>query len=169
MLVPARMRLRELTRADWPAVLTLNLASVQELSELDERRLEWILSLAHRALAIEGERGELAAFALAVGPGTDYDSANYQWFDARFERFVYLDRVAVAERVRRRGMATRLYEAMEEAAAAFERMVCEVNVLPPNTASLAFHDSRGYVEVGRLVHHERKAVALLCKELTRGG
>jgi predicted GNAT superfamily acetyltransferase len=169
MLVPARMKLRELTRADWPAVLALNLASVLELSELDERRLEWILSLAHRALAIEGERGEVVAFALAVGPGTAYDSANYRWFDARFERFVYLDRVAVAEPLRRRGMATRLYEAMEDAAVPFERMVCEVNVLPPNPASLAFHDARGYVEVGRLAHDERKQVALLSRELTRGG
>jgi uncharacterized protein len=168
MLGPARMTLRELTRADWPAVLALNLASVRELSELDERRLEWILSLAHRAIVIESER-EVVAFALAVAPHTAYDSANYRWFDARFERFVYLDRVAVAERLRRRGVATTLYEAMEAAAVPFERMVCEVNVLPPNPASLAFHGSRGYVQVGCLVHDEHRAVALLSKELTLAG
>ena len=54
---------------------------------------------------------------------------------------------------------------MESAAAVFERMVCEVNVLPVNDASLAFHRSRGYVEVGRLRHGPDKVVALLSKEL----
>jgi uncharacterized protein len=161
------LQLRELTRADWPRLLALNLVSVRELSALDEGRLEWILSLAHSALAIEGE-GELVAFALAIAPNTAYDSENYRWFAGRFERFLYLDRIAVAASMRRRGIASRLYEAMEAAAAPLERMVCEVNVHPPNPASLAFHVSRGYVEIGRLSHGE-KLVALLGKELRGAG
>jgi len=74
-------------------------------------------------------------------------------------------RVAVAASQRRRGIGAQLYDAMEVAAASFERMVCEVNVLPPNHASLAFHAARGYVEVGRLAHGPAKLVALLSKEL----
>jgi hypothetical protein len=89
---------------------------------------------------------------------------NYRWFSATFERFLYLDRIAVAGPMRRRGIATRLYDAMEAAAVPLERMVCEVNVHPPNPASLAFHTSRGYVEIGRLSHGE-KVVALMSKEL----
>jgi predicted GNAT superfamily acetyltransferase len=158
-------QLRELTRADWPAVLELNRDSVQELSELDEQRLEWLISLAHTALALDTE-GELAGFALAIAPGTSYDSENYRWFGARFERFLYLDRIAVAANLRRQGLATRLYDAMEAAARPFARMVCEVNVQPPNPASLAFHGARGYVELDRLAHGEHKLVALLAKELT---
>jgi len=158
------MRLRALTPADWPRVLALNAASVQELSELDERRLRWILSLAHRSLAVEGD-GEVVAFALAIASGTDYDSENYRWFAARFERFVYLDRIAVAASQRRLGLGAQLYDAIEAAAASFERMVCEVNVRPPNPASLAFHSARGYVEVGRLAHGSTKLVAMLEKEL----
>jgi uncharacterized protein len=117
--------------------LALNLTSVRELSELDERRLEWILSLAHRSLAVDSE-GEMVAFALAIAPGTPYDSQNYRWFDARFERFLYLDRIAVAGPQRRRGIGTRLYDAMEAATGPFDRIVCDVNVVPPNHASLAF-------------------------------
>jgi hypothetical protein len=163
MLALAPMTLRELTRADRAQMLRLNLASVQELSELDERRLEWILSFAYRGLGVEHE-GELVAFALAIAPSTAYDSENYRWFSATFERFLYLDRIAVAGPMRRRGLATRLYDAMEAAAVPLERMVCEVNVHPPNPASLAFHTSRGYVEIGRLSHGE-KVVALMSKEL----
>jgi predicted GNAT superfamily acetyltransferase/uncharacterized protein YggU (UPF0235/DUF167 family) len=156
--------LRELTRADWPRLLELNLASERELSALDEQRLEWILSLAQRAVGVERD-GEVVGFALALAPGTSYDSENYRWFASRFERFLYLDRIAVAESQRRRGFAMQLYDAMEAAARPFERMVCEVNVLPANPASLAFHAARGYTELGRLEHGPEKAVALLAKEL----
>ncbi len=153
-----------MTRADWPEVLALNLASVQQLSPMDESRLQSILGMAHRGLVVDRE-GEVLAFALAITPGTAYDSENYRWFGTRFERFLYLDRVAVAEQWRRQGLGAQLYQAMELAAMPFERMVCEVNVLPPNHASLAFHEARGYVEIGRLEHGAEKVVALLSKEL----
>jgi predicted GNAT superfamily acetyltransferase len=158
------MKLREITRADWPTLLELNLASVRELSELDEHRLELLLSWAQRGLAVESEQA-IVAFALAIAPGTPYDSDNYRWLGARFERFLYLDRIVVSGAMRRRGIGGRLYDAMEATATGFGRMVCEVNVRPANEASLAFHISRGYVEVGRLEHAGGKIVALLTKEL----
>jgi predicted GNAT superfamily acetyltransferase len=161
------MELREITRGDLPQLLALNLASVRELSELDERRLNYILSLSHRRLAVESA-GELVAFALAIAPGAPYDSRHYRWFAARFERFLYLDRVVVVDRLRRGGIGTQLYDAMERAAGPFERMVCDVNVIPPNEASLAFHATRGYRHVGRLAHGPEKVVALLSKKLGSG-
>jgi predicted GNAT superfamily acetyltransferase/uncharacterized protein YggU (UPF0235/DUF167 family) len=160
----AASALREPTRADWPRLLELNLASERELSALDERRLEWILSLAHSSVVIEHGR-EIVAFALAIAPGTPYDSENYRWFASRFEQFLYLDRIVVAESQRRRGIGTLLYDAMEARAAPLGRMVCEVNVAPSNPASLAFHAARGYAEIGRLEHGPEKVVALLSKEL----
>jgi hypothetical protein len=45
------MRLREVTQADRPRLLQLNAESVQMLSELDEQRLEFILSLAAHGTA----------------------------------------------------------------------------------------------------------------------
>jgi len=155
---------RELRRADWPRLLSLNRASVRELSELDEQRLEWILSLAHSALAVEHE-GQVAAFAVAIAPGTAYDSENYRWFGDHFQRFLYLDRIVVADSLRRRGIGAQLYDAMEAAAQPLERMVCEVNVLPVNEPSLAFHAARGYVEIARVAHGQEKVVAMMGKEL----
>jgi predicted GNAT superfamily acetyltransferase len=109
--------------------------------------------------------GEVAAFALAIAPGTDYNSENYRWFGEHFERFLYLDRIAVAAAERRRGLGALLYDVMESAAVPFQRMVCDVNIKPPNEVSLAFHAARGYERVGRL-EHPGKTVALLAKELS---
>jgi predicted GNAT superfamily acetyltransferase len=159
------MQLRDATQRDWLSLLELNAASVAELSPLDELRLRYILTLAHRCLVVEGDDGEAAGFAIAIAPGTDYDSANYVWFSERYERFLYLDRIAVAAQSRRHGIGARLYDAMEAAAAPFARMVCDVNIAPRNDASLAFHAARGYREVGQLAHGTAKTVALMSKEL----
>jgi predicted GNAT superfamily acetyltransferase len=158
------MQLRDATQEDWPRLLELNAASVAELSPLDEQRLRFILALAHRCLVADCD-GEVVAFAIAVAPGTDYDSANYAWFGERYERFLYLDRVAVAADARRQGIGARLYDAMETVAAPLQRMVCDVNIEPRNDTSLAFHAARGYHEVCRLAHGSVKTVALMSKEL----
>lgn len=158
------MNVREMARADWPAVLELNEASVRELSPLDRTRLQYILELAHAALVVEHDGG-IAAFAIAIAAGADYDSPNYRWFAERCERFLYLDRIAVGAAHRRHGLGALLYGAMEDAARPFGQMVCDVNVKPRNDASLGFHAARGYEAVGRLSHGRVKTVALMRKEL----
>jgi predicted GNAT superfamily acetyltransferase len=159
------MTLRPATPTDRPLLLELNDASVQELSPLDDERLRYILALAHSCLVVESCDGEVVGFAIAVAPGADYDSINYGWFSDRYDRFLYLDRIAVSAANRRQGVGARLYDAMEQAAAEYRRMVCDVNIQPRNDASLAFHAARGYQKVGELAHPAGKTVALLSNEL----
>jgi uncharacterized protein len=162
------MTLRRATADDRPRVLALNEASVQELSPLDDERLDYILALAHSCLVVEDEDGAVVGFAIAIAPGADYDSANYRRLAERYERFLYLDRIAVDASCRRQGVGARLYDAMEAVAVEFGRMVCDVNIAPRNDASLAFHGARGYREVGQLAHGSAKTVALMSKELAEG-
>jgi uncharacterized protein len=158
------MLIRDMMSEDWPMVLELNQASVENLSELDRPRLRWLASLSHRSLVLV-VNGTLAGFAIALTPGTSYDSLNYRWLSGQFSRFFYLDRVVVSEGHRRRGIATQLYDAMELDARPFGRMVCDIAVEPSNDASLAFHVDRGYVEVGRQAYAGGKVVAYMCKDL----
>ena len=146
--------------ADLAQVLALNQAVVSELSDLDERRLESLVSMAELALVVATE-GTVLGFAFAFAPHTAYDSLNYRWFNDHLHSFLYLDRIAVLQAHRRRGIGARLYDAVEAAAAPYGRVVCEVNVQPPNPASLAFHKSRGYHELEQLEHDSGKVVALL--------
>jgi predicted GNAT superfamily acetyltransferase len=158
--------LRPIHDDDVPEVLALNEEHVELLSPMDEPRLHQLMSWSARADVIECD-GEVAGFVLVFDPGTGYDSPNYRWFTDRYgAAFRYLDRVVVADRYRRRGLATAAYDAIEAGAQERGRLVLEVNVDPPNDGSLAFHRSRGYAEVGRLgpVGH---VVALMTKELGR--
>lgn len=143
------MQIRSLLPADADAVLRLNAESVTSLSPLAAADLD-----AHRRDAIHALvcdiDGEVAGFALAYGPGSTYESINYRWHHERFSDFLYLDRIAVSSRRRRRGIGTALYDHLEGYAAAHGRMVCEVNSEPPNPESLAFHIRRGYRIIGRL-------------------
>lgn len=160
--------LRPIGPADVDDVLALNQRNVDLLAPMDEARLAELAGWAERADVID-LAGVFAGFVLTFAPGTPYDSANYRWFSHHFgDAFTYLDRIVLHEDVRRRGLGTAVYDLLEEQAAASTRMALEVNVEPPNPASLAFHAARGYVEVGRRVDGG-KAVSLLAKDLTPAG
>jgi predicted GNAT superfamily acetyltransferase len=157
--------LRPITEADVPAVLALNHRFVDLLSPLDAERLLRLVGLADHADVVEVD-DRVAGFVLTVAPGAAYDSENYRWHAEHYDdAFYYLDRIVIAEEMRRRGLAGFVYDAMEDAARPFGRMTLEVNVDPPNLGSLAFHARRGYVEVGRL-GEPGHLVGLMAKELT---
>lgn len=135
--------LRPISQADVPAVLGLNHLHVELLSPLDAQRLMWLVGVSDHADVVEVDEG-VVGFVVTMAPGSDYDSDNYRWFASRYgESFYYLDRIVIAEEMRRRGLAGFVYDAMEDVARRFGRMTLEVNVDPPNHGSLAFHERRG--------------------------
>jgi len=146
------------------ALLALNNAHAQELSWLEPARLRHLVSQAFLARLI----GNVDAFLLAFDQDADYDSPNFLWFRARYPRFVYVDRIVVAESARGRGCARRLYQDLFEHAenAGYDRVVCEVNSRPPNPASDAFHAALGFVEVGAAsVYNDSRTVRYLSRML----
>ena len=148
--MPPSIHLRPVTDDDRDAVLRLNEAEVEMLAPMDEARFVELRGLAHRFDVVEVDGG-FGGFVITFAPGAGYDSENYRWFgDRHADRFYYLDRFVLDETQRRRGLGTWVYDEIESAASAYDRMALEVNLVPRNDASLAFHQRRGYVEVGRL-------------------
>lgn len=144
------LRLRQVREADLADVLELNEAEVEMLAPMDEARFHELRGLAHRFDVVEVE-GAFGGFVITFAPGSSYDSENYRWFSARHgEEFYYLDRFVLRAEQRRRGLGGRVYDELEAVAAVWGRMTLEVNLVPRNDASLAFHGGRSYVEVGRL-------------------
>jgi len=144
------MQVRDVARGDLAAVHGLNAASLPAVSEVSVEGFEWFLGVADyfRLIAFDGK---LAGFLLGLRPGRPYDSINYRWFCARYRDFFYIDRLAVDDRFRRRGVASMLYADIERQARALRTplLACEVNVKPRNEGSLAYHAHHGFIEVGR--------------------
>ncbi len=141
------------------ALLRLNNEHAAELSRLTADRFNELAAQALVAQAVDED-----AFVFAFDENVDYDSPNFRWFRPRYRRFVYVDRVVVSAGRRGEGLAKRLYGAVFAAAraAGHERVVCEVNIDPPNPVSDAFHVRLGFREVGSAsIHDGRKTVRYL--------
>jgi uncharacterized protein len=148
------------------ALLALNNAHASELSWLAPSGLTSLVAQAWLGLRI----GEVDAFMLVLDESAAYDSPNFGWFRARYPRFLYVDRIVVASHARGRGLARHLYDALIAAASRtrHERIVCEVNISPPNPASDAFHAALGFAAIGSAsIHGGTKTVRYLERLLQR--
>lgn len=148
-------------------VLELNERNETELSPLDEVRLGELIAQSFHAATIDGG----VAFLLAFNQDAAYDSPNFRWFQSRYPRFVYVDRVAVSNSARGRGLASFLYRDLFEAAlgAGHSTIACEVNIDPPNPASDRFHEAYDFAEVGQAKLSNGKTVRYLAKNLSANG
>lgn len=154
--------IRDAAPADFTTILELNRAWEHFTSPLDEESLRALHEDAayHRVVEMDGG---VAAFLIAVGPGTGYGSVNYRWFDERGNDFLYIDRVIVDGRLQRSGFGEALYRDVKSfaEAAGFSRLACEVDVEPMNDVSHAFHERLGFHEVGtQLLAPKSKRVSL---------
>jgi predicted GNAT superfamily acetyltransferase len=137
---------REIDEATLLAALELNNAHAVDLSFQTEAAFRRLLSVAFYARWTEHQE----ALLIALDQDAATDSENFLWFRARHARFVYVDRVVVRPEHRGEGHARALYEELFALAraAGHGRIVCEVNQVPPNPASDAFHARFGFRAVG---------------------
>ena len=133
--------------------LQLNNAHAKETSLLDEKGLATLIGKAFYARGIDDGA---TALLIALDHHAVYDNPNFEWFKIHSDGFVYIDRVIVAKSARGLGIARLLYEDLFSAvrASGHTRVVCEVNLDPPNAASDAFHAAMGFDAIGQGTIHE---------------
>jgi hypothetical protein len=77
--------LRNFAEDDLGAVLALNNAAAPAVNELTSSDLEWFAEVSHLFLVSErkvDERRQITGFLIGlIGPGVDYESINYNWFN----------------------------------------------------------------------------------------
>ena len=146
------------------SLLKLNNDSVENLSPLDADSARRLLSQCFMAAHI----GD-GALLLALDQDAAYDNPNFRWFKERYDRFVYVDRVVVGRYLRGQGIGRALYGTLFSRASAkgHTRVVCEVNLDPPNPESDAFHQAMGFEAVGQAHLPDRgKTVRYFARALT---
>ena len=165
---PDGVTIRPMTSADLGWAHVLNEANVPAVGTETTEEFAHLLDVASVALVAECD-GAPAGFCIVMSAGADYDSVNYLWFSARHDEFLYLDRVAIDERHRRRGIGRALYSEVEArgliARPAATVFCLEVNIEPRNDASLDFHHSLGFREVGQQSTPYGTRVSLMTRPL----
>jgi uncharacterized protein len=128
------------------ALLRLNNDNARETSPLTSEKFDRMIAVARVATYVEPS----AAFLVAFEHTDDYDGGHFRWFCGQLDKFLYVDRVVVADNQRRRGLGRALYEDLFTRARQLghSHIACEVNALPPNPKSDGFHAAFGFVQIG---------------------
>ena len=142
--------IRQAHISDFPRILDINAAEEEKTSRIDLARVTQLdrWSDYHKVAVVDDE---VVGFLLVMSEASDYDGENFRWFVERYSRFLYIDRIVIDGSAARRGVGSALYGDLIQFAAtqSWSTLCCEINVLPPNPVSHAFHAHFGFEEVGR--------------------
>ncbi len=148
---PTEWVIRDVQPADLDAVVAVNSANEPEVGPLDEDRLALFLQGAERFQLVEVD-GDVVGVFVGLVEAMDYRSPNYRWFCDRHDRFAYVDRIALQPAARGLGIAASIYDDFRTwAGGSGRRVLCaEVNTVPENPRSMAFHRRRGFTIVDEI-------------------
>ena len=143
-----RVHLRPATADDVLQLAQLNNSAVPAVPLVSDAEMAELLVQANWSLVAERD-GQVLGMVMCFGTGEDYSSENYRYFEQNYSSHFYIDRIVIDESARGEGLGAILYgEVFAEAARRGAQVVtCEVNLEPPNPASIAFHHRMGFEDV----------------------
>lgn len=158
--------LRRGTLADSDAIIRLNADSVVATSPMDAKTFAELYKLSSLLIVAERDTA-VAGFLMGFIDGASLDGLNYNWFAARFKHFFYIDRIVIDASCRGSGLGQKMYGFLGEWAAEQDLLwlAAEMNLDPPNLASLRFHKRQGFKEIGTQKLPSGKLVSMQVKRL----
>ena len=95
--------------SDLEEILAINQANIPEVGSVsDMGRLKSLLDWSSHLIVIR--KDEIAGFIILMREGQNYDSLNYDFFNSRDYPFLYVDRIAIKDGHRRKGLGRKIYE-----------------------------------------------------------
>jgi len=157
----------ELKPEDWSAVLQINASVQPAVAPLDWRELNRLLALkgCHR---VARKAGAVVGYMLSFPSESFYDGEEFLFLHKLARApFVYVDQLVISAERQRRGIGRMFYSSLMNSASHVEAqsICCEVNLFPPNPASLNFHYRLGFVQIASLRVSDGRTVALLERRL----
>ncbi len=165
------IRVRAARPEDFDSILAINEQGRPGIVALDAGELRRLLRLDGR-LIVADRGGEVLGYVIVFDSLSAYDGEEFRALRQGLrDPFLYVDQLAVSQACRRMGVAGRLYEALATGVAGLpvRPICCEVNLEPPNPASMAFHQRMGFMELQRLSVADGRVVALLASGLRQPG
>ncbi len=139
-------------------LVELNNQCVPMVDPHDEKSMSINLSYCCSTLIASKDGAPLGAVML-MREGTQYHSRSYAWHSIQNVQHLYVDRIIVSDKARGLGIGRLLYqEAMKTAKIAKIPLTAEVNTIPDNPQSHAFHLALGFNAVGEIEHEPGYAV-----------
>ena len=154
------MEIRELSASDVQKMWEINEQGLPGTGKVDEQGLLNLLEYSEISVGAY-EDGELLGYVICLPPATEYGSLNYAWFNENMADFLYVDRIAVAQIHRDKGIGSRLYSHIIEYSG--KQIAAEVSLNPPNLASMRFHGRFDFEKIGEL-HHNTYSVNLMLRK-----
>ena len=146
--------------SDLDQIWSINQENIPEVGNVANlERLNQLIDWSSHVLVVREQ--EIAGFIILMRENQDYDSLNYDFFNSQNYPFLYVDRIAIKEGHRRQGLGKMIYEKTIDIANDLNLPTCcEVNTIPRNGPSLAFHDNFGFKEVGTKDYDDHSVVYL---------
>ena len=146
--------------SDLNQIWSINQENIPEVGNVANlERLNQLIDWSSHILVVREQ--EIAGFIILMRENQNYDSLNYDFFNSQNDPFLYVDRIAIKEGHRRQGLGKMIYEKTIDIANDLNLPICcEVNTIPRNSPSLAFHDNFGFKEVGTKDYDDHSVVYL---------
>jgi predicted GNAT superfamily acetyltransferase len=163
-------RVRSLGATDHAALLQINGANVPAVAPLDAAELQRLAAIGDLHRIAVDERDAMLGYTLAFTGNDAYDGEEFRQFRTRLAQpFVYVDQIATAASGRRQGVGRALYDSVlaEARVRQCTLLCCEVNTIPPNPGSMAFHLRLGFRPFDSIAVSDGRTVALLTRDASR--
>lgn len=162
------LNVRALVGSDGPGVLLINSDGHPGVARLDDSELRRLCTLPNHHLVAEDSNSLLVGYILAFDREGAYDGEDFRKFRLITPKpYVYIDQVAVAKESKGLGVGRALYGTLEAIARreGAQALCCEVNIVPANHESMAFHEALGFRRMESLTTLDGREVELLVKEI----
>lgn len=163
------LAIRSALPADIPAIVAINAAGRPRVYPLTPGTTAVTLATAPYVVVAELD-GRVVGYMIGYTSDDVCEGDEFAWFQGRLPQFLYIDQIAVAPPARRVRVGARLYAhaASQARAHAIPALVCDINLDPPNPASLQFHARLGFQEVAVIMTRDGRTVSLQRKDLSEG-
>jgi len=131
-------------------IYEINQDNVPDVGTLDSiSKLKELISISsyHSILLLDNN---VIGFSICFREGASYWSENYKYFTKHLKKFLYVDRIAIDQNYRRKGLGQKMYKDIFLNAEQEELTItAEVNTKPINQPSLNFHTTMGFKQIGK--------------------